>query len=374
MFSARGWSFSDSRRRRHRGAYRVVRRGSHLARVAALLVPLALALGAVVLLTSAPSTLTAGSADADRAATSSPAAETMLPLAGAPPASLATLQPRLALVPTAVPTLVPTAVPTPTLPPLPALLPDHLIVAYYGNPLAKEMGILGEVPPDQMLGRLKQQAAAYAAADTSRPVLPALELVTPTAQGWPGDDGLFRARMRPELIDQVAGWAEANNALLILDVQIGRSSVPAEVEVLMPYLRRPYVHLALDPEFAMPSGRVPGQVVGTLDAAAIDGAVRTLSQLVTAEHLPPKILVVHRFTEAMVTNAWEIAHDPNVQVIVTMDGFGPPPLKLAQYRAYVHDEGVGYSGIKLFYHHDNPLLSPPQIVGLDPHPDLIIYQ
>ncbi len=339
------------------------------------MVPLTLALAAAVLLTAAPGLLTAGSADARNAsATSSgtPGAAPALAAAAAAGSPVATAPPTAIPPPTLVPT--PTVVPTPTLPPLPSLLPEHLIVAYYGNPLAKEMGILGEVPPDQMIGKLQQQAAAYSAADASRSVIPALDLVTPAAQRWPGDDGRYRARMKPELIEQVAGWAEANNALLILDVQIGQSNVPEEVEVLMPYLRRPYVHLALDPEFAMPSGRVPGDVVGTLDAATVDGTVHTLSQLVAAEHLPPKILIIHRFTDSMLTNAWAIARDPNVQVVVTMDGFGPPALKQAQYHSYVRDQAVGFSGIKLFYHHDQPLLTPQQVLGLDPHPDLVIYQ
>src|SRR5207249_166681 len=98
--------------------------------------------------------------------------------------------------------------------------------------LAKEMGILGELAPDQMLKNLKQQIGVYAAADHARPVVPALELVTPAAQGWAGDEGLYRARMKPEVINQVAGWAEANDALLILDVQIGLSNVPEEVDAL----------------------------------------------------------------------------------------------------------------------------------------------
>jgi hypothetical protein len=336
-------------------------------RVAALAFTLVLALAAALLLTLPAGVVTLGSTDGADAAAATPTLAAELA-----PAPTATLPPTPLPTPTLVPT--PTVAPTPTLPPLPSLLPEHLIVAYYGNPLSKDMGILGEVPPDQMLKKLEQQAAAYAGSDASRPVIPALELVTPAAQRRPGDDGMYRARMKPELIDQVAGWAEANNALLILDVQIGRSSVPEEVDVLMPYLRRPYVHLALDPEFAMPTGRVPGEVVGSLDAAAIDGAVHTLSQLVTSEHLPPKILIVHRFTQSMVTNAWEISHDPNVQVVVTMDGFGPPALKQASYRSYVHDQAVGFSGIKLFYHHDQPLLTPNQVVGLDPHPDLVIYQ
>ena len=266
----------------------------------------------------------------------------------------------------------PTPLPTPDL--FRPLLPEHRIVAYYGNPLAKEMGVLGELPPSDMLSKLKQQAAAIAAADRTRTVVPALELVTPAAQADPGEDGLYRARMKPELIEQVAQWAETNGALLILDVQPGRSSVAEEVSTLVPFLRRPYVHLALDPEFSMPQTRAPGEVVGTLDAADINGAIRTLADLVVSEHLPPKVLVVHRFTEAMLTNYAEIKPDPHVQVVVTMDGFGPPELKLAQYDEYVHNQPVERAGIKLFYHHDAPLLTPQQIVDLDPFPDLVIYQ
>jgi hypothetical protein len=361
MFTGRGWSYSNSRRRRHRGAIRVRRRQPRLVWLAlpALVAVAALAVAAF----SRPELPTPqASAALLPLPTESPTVSVASKAAVAPTAT-----------PTRIPTRVPTLVPTPTRPA--ALLPEHRILSFYGNPLAREMGILGEIPPDQMLQRLKQQIALYSANDPSRPFVPALELVTPAAQGWPGEDGLYRARMKPEVVDQVAGWAEANNMLLILDVQIGLSTVPEEVDALLPYLRRPYVHLALDPEFAIPAGHIPGEVVGSLDASAIDGAVRTLSELVTSDHLPPKILVVHRFTDDMVTNAWAIAHtDPNVQIVVTMDGFGSPALKLAQYRSYVRDQGVQYSGIKLFYHHDVPLLTPPQVLGLDPSPDLVIYQ
>lgn len=264
----------------------------------------------------------------------------------------------------------PTATPDPYRP----LLPEHRIVAYYGNPLAAEMGVLGEFAPAEMLKKLEAQAAQYQAADRTRTVVPALELVTPSAQADPGEDGTYRARMKPALIEQVATWADSAHALLILDVQIGRSSVSEEVAVLMPYLRRPNVHLALDPEFAMPPGKVPGAVVGTMDASAINGAISTLSTLVAENNLPPKILIVHRFTEDMVTHSTDIHPASNVQVVVTMDGFGNPPLKLAQYEEYVHRRGVQFAGIKLFYHHDVPLMTPSAVVDLDPFPDLVIYQ
>jgi hypothetical protein len=370
MFSLRGWSYSDSRRRRHRGAIRVQRRQPLWLFTLAL--PVVLVIGVAAFGNSTPPA--AIEVEPPRAAALLPLPTESPTLAPAPRQAIAqatAAQP----TPTEVPRLVPSVTIFGPNRPAQGLFADHRIVSFYGNPLAKQMGILGEIPSDQMLAKLKEQIAAYNDKDPSRTFVPALELVTPAAQGAPGEDGLYRARMKPEVIEQVANWAEANNALLILDVQIGLSTIPEEVEALLPYLKRPYVHLALDPEFAIPSGHIPGEVVGTLDAAAIDGAVRTLSELVASEHLPPKVLVVHRFTDSMITHAWAITHaDPNVQIVVTMDGFGPPPLKLAQYRAYVHDQGIQFSGIKLFYHHDVPLLTPGQVLALEPTPDLIIYQ
>jgi hypothetical protein len=143
---------------------------------------------------------------------------------------------------------------------------------------------------------------------------------------------------------------------------------------LLPFLKRPNVHLALDPEFAMPKGQAPGQRIGTMDAAAINGAMRTLADLVETENLPPKMLVVHRFTEEMVTGYQKIDIDPRVQVVMVMDGFGNPAIKTRQYDTLIAEQRVQYTGFKLFYRHDQPLMTPEQVLLLDPPPDLIIYQ
>jgi hypothetical protein len=260
-------------------------------------------------------------------------------------------------------------------PPLPgAILPARRIVSYYGNPLSATMGVLGELTPEKLFPRLRAQADAYAAADRSRPVTPALELVAVVAQADAGSDGLYRLRMDSELIDRVVAWADQNQFLVILDVQIGRGNVDAEVQWLLPYLKRPNVHLALDPEFAMPPGQVPGKRIGTMDAAAINSASRTLANLVEAEQLPPKMLLVHRFTDDMVTNIKAIKTDPRVQVVMIMDGFGGPSIKTRQFNALIADERVEYTGFKLFYRHDEPLMTPEQVLLLDPAPDFIIYQ
>ena len=54
-----------------------------------------------------------------------------------------------------------------------SILPQKRIVAYYGNPLSKKMGALGEFQKDEMLKRLKGEVAKWEKADPSMSVQPA---------------------------------------------------------------------------------------------------------------------------------------------------------------------------------------------------------
>jgi hypothetical protein len=259
--------------------------------------------------------------------------------------------------------------------PLPgSLFPGCRVVSYYGNPFSKRMGILGEINPDSMLARLQRQADAYASADSTTPVIPALELIVTVAQGNAGRDGMYRARMPDSVIDKVASWAERRGYLLILDVQVGRSSVRSEIAPLVKYLVRPTVHLALDPEFAMQGTKVPGHVIGTLDASQVNVAADTLAALVTEYQLPPKMLIVHRFTRPMLTNHERIHLDPRVQMVIDMDGFGAPTLKRSSYLHYIFEHPVQFAGFKVFYKNDKPMLTPAQVVKLKPIPVFVMYQ
>jgi hypothetical protein len=259
--------------------------------------------------------------------------------------------------------------------PLPgALLPEHRIIAYYGNPKSTRMGILGQIPPDSMLPRLERTATDWARAEPGRKVIPALHLIATVAQGKPGAGGKYRLRHSDQLIEQVLGWAEERGWLVFLDVQIGHSSVPAELPHLVKYLERPYVHLALDPEFAMKRGGVPGRRIGTLDAEDVNYAVRLLADIVDRKKVPPKVLVVHRFTQRMLTNHDKITLDPRVQVVVDMDGFGAPWHKQAAYKYFIVPEPVQYAGFKLFYKNDKPMMTPAEVLKLWPVPVYIQYQ
>ncbi len=259
--------------------------------------------------------------------------------------------------------------------PLPgAILPSHRIVAFYGNPLSKRMGILGELPPDEMLAKLERTAKEWAAADSTKTVMPALHLIVTVAQALPGRDGKHRLRMSDSLIERVARWAEERHWLLFLDIQVGQSTVHAELPHVMPYLRRPYVHLALDPEFAMKGGAVPGKRIGTMDAAEINEAIDSLISVVEVNHLPPKIMLVHRFTTRMLTNASSIRHDARAQVVIDMDGFGSPELKRGTWKAVILRDPVWYTGFKLFYKNDKPMLTPSEVIKLHPAPLYVQYQ
>lgn len=256
-----------------------------------------------------------------------------------------------------------------------ALLPGSLIVTYYGNPLSKRMGILGEIPPEPMMDRLQKEADLWqAAVGTSTVVRPALELVATVAADWPGQDKKYRTRMPNAVIEKVLGWARSRGWPTILDIQVGRSTTLEEIARLTPYLKQPDVHLALDPEFQMKRGQKPGERVGSSDAEDVNIAIIMLAELVERNNLPPKILLVHRFTKSMLKRYDRIRLDPRVQVVVVMDGFGAPVAKKKVFGMMVTSEPVQFAGVKLFYKNDKPLLTHEEVLGLEPTPRVIIYQ
>lgn len=260
-----------------------------------------------------------------------------------------------------------------------ALLPFNRIVAYYGNFYSKDLGVLGQYPPQQMLSMLMGEVAKWQAADPTTPVIPALDYIVVTAQGSAGADGKYRLRMPADQIEEAIALANQVHGIVFLDVQVGLSNVETEVPLLATYLAEPNVELALDPEFDMPNGARPDSVIGTMSAADINFAANYLAGIVRQDNLPPKILVVHRFTEQMVTNSQDITPLPEVEVIMDMDGWGTPAQKVKIYKEVVTGYPVQFTGLKLFYKNDllapsTRLLTPKEILNLVPQPSYIQYQ
>ncbi len=264
--------------------------------------------------------------------------------------------------------------------PLPgAILPFKRVIAYYGNLYSKQMGALGEFPRKEMLRRLMAEAKKWEAADTTMKVQPALHYIAVTAQQSPGAAGKYRLRMPFHQIDTVLSMAKEIDAIVFIDIQIGKSDIRNELPEFKKYLEMPNVHVGIDPEFSMKTGHAPGKVVGTYDAADINYVSDYLAKIVRENNLPPKIFVVHRFTQKMVTNYQSIKTRPEVQIVMHMDGWGEPARKINTYKSFIHREPVQFTGFKIFYKNDvirakSRLMTPEELLKLKPRPVYIQYQ
>lgn len=261
-----------------------------------------------------------------------------------------------------------------------AILPFYRIIAYYGNLYSKGMGVLGALPKEEMLSKLQEETIKWQQADSLIPAKPALHYIAVTAQREPGRDGKYRLRMPGKEIEKVLDMAKSIDALVFLDIQVGHSRLQDEIPLLKDFLALPNVHLGIDPEYSMKDGSVPGRRVGTMDAEDINYASEWLAQLVREYHLPPKILVVHRFKKTMVTGYKDIMIRPEVQLVMNMDGFGSRGKKLTTYRYCITAEPVQFAGFKLFYKNDTidpakPIvMQPDEVLALYPVPIYIQYQ
>lgn len=259
-----------------------------------------------------------------------------------------------------------------------ALLPFNRVVAYYGNFYSTRMGILGEFDEATVLQKLRDTVKIWENADPETPVVPAIEYIAITAQESPVD-GTYRARMPHEQIDKAVAMAEKIDGIVILDLQVGLSTLEKELPLLEKYWKMPQVNLALDPEFSMKTGARPGTVIGSFDARDINYAANYLAKIVQENNLPPKILIVHRFTQAMVTSSKQIKPLPQVQVVMVMDGWGSPIRKIGTYQAFIYPEPVQFTGFKVFYKNDlrppsTRLITSAELLDLKPNPIFIQYQ
>jgi hypothetical protein len=253
------------------------------------------------------------------------------------------------------------------------VLPRFRVVAYYGAPQARELGTLGIGTPAQAARRLERQAREYDR--PRRPVLPALELIAVVAANSPGDDGLYRTRQAASTIRRYLEAARRARALLLLDVQPGHARFLDEVLALEPFLREPDVGLALDPEWHLPPGQVPGATLGSMDAAEVNQVSSYLANLVRRHRLPEKLLVVHQFTAGMVKRKHLLQIHPGVATVLDVDGFGTAAQKIDKYRELTAGPAARFApGLKLFYEEDTGLLSPREVLRLRPQPQVVIYE
>jgi hypothetical protein len=252
-----------------------------------------------------------------------------------------------------------------------SILPEFRVVAYYGAPQSRELGALGIGSPRGATRRLVRQARPYDSAQ--RPVLPALELITVIANADPGDDGKYRTRQSDAVIRRYLRAARRAKALLLLDIQPGRSDFFTEATRLEKWLAEPDVGLALDPEWHVDNGQVPGQVIGSVGAREVNATSAWLAQLVARDKLPEKLFVVHQFTDDMVDER-ALKTRAGLAIVLNVDGFGDQAVKKAKYRAFTQQAPGVRHGLKLFYEEDTDLMRPAQVMRLRPRPVFVVYE
>jgi hypothetical protein len=252
------------------------------------------------------------------------------------------------------------------------ILPDSRVVAFYGAPQDRELGVLGIGSPARAARRLERQARPYAR--PGRPVLPAFELIAAIVTTEAGDGGDHSMRQEPATIQRYLRAARSHRMLMLLDIQPGYAPFLQEAEALEEFLKEPDVSLALDPEWSMDPPQLPGQEIGSTDAATINEVSRYLSSIVRRYDLPQKLLVVHRFTGDMIEAEHELERHPGVALVVNVDGFGDRPNKISKYNEFTADLRRRFNGFKLFYEEDLNLMKPKQVLRLRPQPDLVVYE
>jgi hypothetical protein len=250
------------------------------------------------------------------------------------------------------------------------IFPTYRVVAYYGTAGNSALGVLGEGSPDKQLPKLRSAAKGFAG---DRKVQVAYELIASVAQGSAGADGDYSKMIGLDRIQQYVDQAKRNKVLVILDLQPGRGDFLPQAKALERFLIQPHVGLALDPEWRMPPGKVPGKTIGKVGPAEVNRVSAYVSGLVQQHHLPEKLFVLHEFRSSMLPDVQDISKRPGLAMVQHVDGFGSRGEKTATWNRLKRPQQF-HLGYKLFYDEDVKRYAPADVLKFKPVPELISYQ
>ncbi|HWR10409.1 MAG TPA: hypothetical protein VN445_01170 [Rectinemataceae bacterium] len=255
------------------------------------------------------------------------------------------------------------------------MLANNTVVAFYGHPSSRKMGILGLYSKEELAQRVKTYAGYYDDVNGSDGTVSAYYIIYGTC--WPGGEIGY---LKDSTLEEYIAYAQSQGMIVFVDHQIGKYTVKESMEKILPFLKYPNVHLAIDPEWRT---LIPMKEIGSITAEELNQAQRIMQDYIVANNIPGiRMLVVHQFHEKMILNRDRVKADlDRVLLVHTADGFGSPSLKRSTYSLIAKAENLPVKGFKLFFKSDfplagwdNPLLSPAEVMALDPRPGLIIYQ
>ena len=250
-------------------------------------------------------------------------------------------------------------------------LPSHydMIVAYYGRPNVKTMGILGEYPLAEIIQKVQARAAAYEKAlEKKHHVTAGIDLVYEMATSTPEKDGKYVITLSEKTLMDYIQAAQKNGLVLFIDVQLGKKSPAEAVKPLLKYLKYDNVHIAVDPEFSVDDLNThPGEKIGSITGKQINAVQDLISSYLKQNNLPDKILMLHMFTAHMITGAEAVRYTPQVHLVMHLDGHGSPALKIKTYNEIYSKVRASQvpGGFKVFLKEDKPVMTPRQVLGLE---------
>lgn len=249
------------------------------------------------------------------------------------------------------------------------VLPAYRVVALSGAPQAPQLGGLGSQTPEQAVRQLGQLTGALA--QPGRPVLGAFELVATVATPTPGPDGRYRLRQPDNVVRDYLNAARRARALLILDIEPGRSDFNAEIQAFRPYIEQPDVGLALEP--ARQLGPT-GQPSPSIDANQINGITLSIADTVHRLNLAQKLVIVHELAPGTIRDQRALRPAPGVALVLSAANAGNQQAKLATYRGVTAQQAGFFSGMRLFLHQDRQPLTASQLLRLRPPVDFVDYR
>lgn len=245
------------------------------------------------------------------------------------------------------------------------------LVAYYGTAGTGSLGVLGESPPARADARLRRAAAPYR--QKGERIQPVYELIVTVADAHPGGDGDYSHDISRAKVRQYLAAARRHGALVLLDIQPGRSGFLTVARRWAWALRDPRVGLALDPEWRMGPRQVPGRRIGSVGAAEVNRTAAWLSGLVERNRLPEKLFVLHQFRTSMIADPGAIRRQRGLAMVQHVDGFGTPRQKLGTFHSVVRPQQF-HLGFKLFYDEDRHLMRPGRVREIRPRVSFVSYQ
>jgi hypothetical protein len=254
---------------------------------------------------------------------------------------------------------------------LEGVLPGALLVAHYGSGFDARLGVLGTQPPFEAAAAVRQRALQWTR--FGLPVVPAFNYIASVATAGAGPDGDYST---PSDLATLRAWLDGIRSVggvMVIDIQPGRTDFLTELRRYESLLLEPDVHVALDPEWRMGPGEVPGTIIGSVGVDELNATTQYLADLVRAHNLPRKVVVVHQFTPFMIRERERLAARPELHTLIQLDGFGSPEAKLAKYRE-LHAVPPFFSGFKLFLQQDTRLMDPAEVRALEPPPVWVSYQ